>query len=85
VRQSQKWGGLFFPNVHIARIWHPPTVTCLAPKKIHYVDAVLQMYSEVEGGNFTVLVYSVLINIGKSVLRILKTMCKKSIIIAKGE
>jgi hypothetical protein len=41
------------------------------------------MCSEVEAGNFTTLVYSVLINIGKHVLRMMDTVWKNSLIIAK--
>jgi hypothetical protein len=40
------------------------------------------MCSEVVAGNFTTLVYSVLLNIGKSVLK-METLWKNSFIIAK--
>jgi hypothetical protein len=41
------------------------------------------MCPEVEAGNFTTLVYSVLNNVGKSVLKITETLWKNMLIIAK--
>jgi hypothetical protein len=41
------------------------------------------MYSEVEAGNFTTLVHSVLLNVGKSVLKMTETLWKNSLIIEK--
>jgi hypothetical protein len=60
---------------------------------MHYVDAILQMTmnwngvsvtcSEVEAGNLTTSIYSVLHNVGKTVLRMLEALLKNSLIIAK--
>jgi hypothetical protein len=41
------------------------------------------MYSEVEAGYFTALVYSVLLNAGKSVFKITETLWEDSLIIVK--
>jgi hypothetical protein len=41
------------------------------------------MCSEVEARNFTTLVYSILLNVGKSVMKMIKTLWKNSLIIAK--
>jgi hypothetical protein len=41
------------------------------------------MYPEVEAGNFPTLVCSVLLNIGKNVLKMAKTLWKNSLQIAK--
>jgi hypothetical protein len=41
------------------------------------------MCSEVEAGNFTTLVYSILLIVGKIVLEMMKTLQKNSLIIAK--
>jgi hypothetical protein len=43
----------------------------------------LVMCSEVEAGNFTTLVYSVLLNVGKFVLKTTETLWKNNLIIAK--
>jgi hypothetical protein len=43
----------------------------------------LGMCSAVEAGNFTTLVYSVLLNVGKNVLKMMKTLWKNNLIIAK--
>jgi hypothetical protein len=40
--------------------------------------------SKVKAGNFTALLYSTLLNIGKSVLKMVKTLWKYSLIVAKG-
>jgi hypothetical protein len=40
------------------------------------------MCPEVEAGNFTALVYSVLLNIGRSVLKMTETLWKNSLVIA---
>jgi hypothetical protein len=49
-----------------------------------YMDSrVFMMCFEVEVGNFTTLVYSILLNIGKSVLKIMEILWKNGIIIAK--
>jgi hypothetical protein len=37
-----------------------------------------------EAGNFTTLVYSILLTVGKSVLKMMETLWKNSLIIAKG-
>jgi hypothetical protein len=59
---------------------------------MHYADAILQMTmnwnkdfvmcSEVEAGNFT-LAYSVLLNVGKSVLKMTETLWENSLMTAK--
>jgi hypothetical protein len=46
-------------------------------------NKVFVMWSEVEAGNFTALAYSVLLNVGKSVLKMEKILWKNSLIIAK--
>jgi hypothetical protein len=43
----------------------------------------LVMCSEVEAGNFTTLVYSVLLKVGRSVLKMTETLWKNSLMIAK--
>jgi hypothetical protein len=88
VRQSRKWDGLFFPVLLAAQIWHPPTTTSLALQRMRYVDAILQMTRnlscfEVEAADFTALVYSALLGIGKSVLKTTEIMWKNSAI-SKG-
>jgi hypothetical protein len=59
---------------------------------MHYVDAILQMIncnkvfvmcSKVEAGNLAPLVYDVLLNVGKSLLQMTKTLWKNSLITAK--
>jgi hypothetical protein len=62
-------------------------------KDAHYVDAFLRMtwklnkvfvmYSEVESGNFTKLVYGVLLNIDKNVLKMTETLWNNCLITAK--
>jgi exosome complex RNA-binding protein Rrp42 (RNase PH superfamily) len=59
---------------------------------MHYVDIILQMttnwnkvfviYSEVDAGNFTTLVYSALLNVDKSVLE-MEALWKSSLMIAE--
>jgi hypothetical protein len=93
VRQTQKWNGLFFPVLPTAQTWHRLTTTCLALWRMHYVGAILQVItywskvfavcSEVEAGNFITMMYSVLLSVGKSVLRMTKTLWKNSLIFAK--
>jgi hypothetical protein len=39
--------------------------------------------SEVEAGNFTIMVYGVLLNVGKSALKMMKTLWENSLTIAK--
>jgi hypothetical protein len=41
------------------------------------------MCSEVEAGNFTTLVYTVLLNVAKSVLKMTETLLKNNLITAK--
>jgi hypothetical protein len=41
------------------------------------------MCSEVKAGNFTTLIYSILLSAGKSVLKIMKTLWKNDPITAK--
>jgi hypothetical protein len=60
---------------------------------MHYVDAILQMItncnkvfmmcSTVEAGNFTTQVQSTLLIISKKVLKMIKTLQKNSLMIAK--
>jgi hypothetical protein len=60
---------------------------------MHYVDAILQMTTnwnkvfvvcfKVETGYFTAVVYSVLLSVGKSVLKVTDTLWKSSLIFAK--
>jgi hypothetical protein len=85
VKQSLNWDGPFCPILLTTQIWHPPTATCLALSEMYYVDVILQMTtnwnivfvmcSEVEEGNFT-LVYSVLLRVGESVLKMTETLEK---------
>jgi hypothetical protein len=42
------------------------------------------MCSEVEAGNFTAVVYRVLLKVGRSALKMTETLWENSIIIAKG-
>jgi hypothetical protein len=42
------------------------------------------MGSEIEARNFTNLVYKVLLNVGRSVLKMMETLWKNSLIIAEG-
>jgi hypothetical protein len=42
------------------------------------------MCSEVEAGNFTTMVYIILINVGESVMKMTETVWKNSIIVAKN-
>jgi hypothetical protein len=44
---------------------------------------VFVMCFKVEAGNFTTLVYSILLNTGKSVLKMMETLWKNSLIIPK--
>jgi hypothetical protein len=44
---------------------------------------VFVMCTEIEAGNFTTLVYSILINVGKSVLKMMQTLWKNSLITVK--
>jgi hypothetical protein len=91
--RSQKWDELFCPTLLTAQILYPLSTTCLALWRVHYVDAILQvmtnwnkvfvMCSDLEAGNFTMVVYSVLINTGKSMLKMTGTLWKNSLIIAK--
>jgi hypothetical protein len=46
-------------------------------------NKVLVMCSEVEAGNFTFLVHSVLLNVGESVLKLTETSWKNSLILEK--
>jgi hypothetical protein len=92
MKQSQEWDGLFFPIPLTAQIWHPLTTTCFALQRMHYVDAILQMTtnrnkvfvmcSKVNAKNFT-MIYSILLNTGKSVLKIKKSLWKNSTTITK--
>jgi hypothetical protein len=42
------------------------------------------MCSDVEAGNFTTLLHSILLNVGNSVFKMTKSLWKKSLIIANG-
>jgi hypothetical protein len=63
------------------------------PVKMHCVNTILcklkqsfhVMCFEAEAGNFTTLVYRILINVGKSLLKMTETLWKNSLIIAKDE
>jgi hypothetical protein len=71
----------------------PLTTTCLALSRMQYVDVILQMTtnwnkvfvmcSEDETGNFTTLVYSILLNNDKNVFKMMQTLWTNSLEITK--
>jgi hypothetical protein len=53
------------------------------PQFVYSSLVPLVMCCEVEAGNFTVLLYNVLLDVGKSELKVTEALCKSSLIIAK--
>jgi hypothetical protein len=93
VRQLHKWDGLFLPTAHSPDL-APSNYHLFGPVRdalcgCHFADdyklkEVFVMCYVVKTGNFTTLVYSVLLNTGKSVLKIMKTLWKNTLIIVKA-
>jgi hypothetical protein len=88
-----KIGWTFLLIALTGQVWHPRTATCLAVWSLSYVDAILQMAmnwnevfvlcSEVEVGDCTTVDQSVLLNVGRSALKMTETSLKNSLIISK--
>jgi hypothetical protein len=76
-------GWTVLPNPAYSLDLAPSNCHMFGPVRMPYMDTILQMatncnrvfmmYSKVKAGKFTTLVYNIFLDIGKSVLKIMKT------------